>query len=376
MTDDLCEQMAFSFFKEIEADKKTPAAERDFDTEDDALFALLESREDEQQLPPGETPSGEQFFSAPEPGTAEETDAEIDAAVDQFIANLDAEFAINTATDDLVKEIADTVAEVEAEEDEAVEETVVTVRKKNAFPELTEQHLRRAALGFLATMNPESLGMNFPSGIARIKVDAGAFFFGPGRTPVVDRTIAVVTCIDRNKCWIDASLKADLLAMLTQAQAEKMALEEELKVREPDLKDDSLFPESQIWDFSRARSRKYKSCLKKIERLEYSIYHGSKFERMMFEQLADEFYLIVPTGLITAAELPEEWGLVYVAEDFSATVIREAKRCDCPPEKRTAFALRAAATGCGDLLFANGISITKDGTARFHLPPKRRKAYC
>ena len=144
MTDDLCEQMAFSFFKEIEADKKTPAAERDFDTEDDALFALLESREDEQQLPPEEAPSGEQFFSAPEQG---ETEAEIDAAADQFIANLDAEFAINTATDDLVKEITDTVAEVEAEEEETVEETVVTIRKKNAFPELTEQHLRRAALG-------------------------------------------------------------------------------------------------------------------------------------------------------------------------------------------------------------------------------------
>lgn len=376
MTDDLCEQMAFSFLREIEADKKTPAAERDFDTEEDALFALLESRED-TQLPPEDAPSGEQFFSAPEPERdAEETDAEIDAAADQFIANLNAEFAINTATDDLAREIAATVAEVEAEEEETVEETVVTIRKKNAFPELTEQHLRRAALGFLATMNPESLGMNFSSGIARIKVDAGAYFFGTGRTPVVDRTIAVVTCIDRNKCWIDASLKADLLAMLTQAQAEKVALEEELKVREPDLKDDSLFPEAQIWDFSRARSRKYKSCLKKIERLEYSIYHGSKFERMMFEQLADEFYLVVPSGLITAAELPEEWGLVYVAEDFSATVIRQAKKCECPQEKRTSFALRAAAAGCGDLLFANGISITKEGTPRFHLPPKRRKAYC
>lgn len=373
MTDDLCEQMAFSFLREVEADKKTPAIERDFDTEEDALFALLESKNDEQQLPPEETPSGEQFFSASE---EEETETEIDAAADQIIANLDAEFAINTATGDFTQEIADTVAEVEAEEEEAIEETVVTIRRKNAFPELTEQHLRRAALGFLATLKPESMGMNFPSGIARIKVDAGAYFFGSGRTPVVDRTIAVVTCIDRNKCWIDASLKADLLEMLTKAQEEKAALEEELKVREPDLKDDSLFPEAQIWDFSRARSRKYKSCLKKIEKLEYSIYHGSKFERMMFEQLADEFYLVVPAGLITAAELPEEWGLVYVAEDFSTTVIREAKKCECPQEKRTIFALRAAASGYSDLLFANGISMTKDGTSRFHLPPKRRKAYC
>lgn len=196
MTDDLCEQMAFSFLREVETDKKTPAIERDFDTEEDALFALLESKNDEQQLPPEETPSGEQFFSASE---EEETETEIDAAADQIIANLDAEFAINTATGDFTQEIADTVAEVEAEEEEAIEETVVTIRRKNAFPELTEQHLRRAALGFLATLKPESMGMNFPSGIARIKVDAGAYFFGLGRTPVVNRTIAVVTCIDRNK---------------------------------------------------------------------------------------------------------------------------------------------------------------------------------
>lgn len=376
MTDDSCEQMAFSFLQEVKVDKVQPAADRDFDTEDDALLALLESKKD-TQLPPEDQPSGEQFFSAPETAPVqEETEEEIDAAADQIIAALDTEFDINNDVADCTDAITDIVAEVEAEEDAAEESVVVPVKPKNAFPELTEQTIRRAAMGFLASLEPESLGMNFPSGIARIKVDAGAYFFASGRTPVVDRTIAVVTCIDRNKCWIDASLKEDLLAMLTAAQQEKAAIEEELKVKEPDLKDDSLFPEAQIWDFSRARSRKYRSCLKKIEKLEYSIYHGSKFERMMFEQLADEFYLVVPTGLITAAELPEEWGLVYVAEDFSTTVIRNAKKCVCPQEKRTTFALRAAAAGCCDVLFANGISTAKNGAIRFHLPPKRRKAYC
>lgn len=371
MTDDNCEQMAFSFLQDVKADKVQPAAERDYETEDDALFALLESKDDDTQLPPEDQTSGEQFFSAPE----QETDEEIDAAADQIIAALDTEFDINNDTADQTKAIADIVAEVEAEEEAAEDPVVVPVKQKNAFPERNEQTMRRAALGFLATLEPESLGANFPSGIARIKVDAGAYFFASGRTPVVERTIAAVTCIDRNKCWIDASLKEDLLKMLSAAQAEKAALEEELKVKEPDLKDDSLFPEAQIWDFSRARSRKYRSCLKKIEKLEYSIYHGSKFERMMFEQLADEFYLVVPTDLIAVTELPEEWGLVYVAEDFSATVIRQAKKCVCPQEKRTAFALRAAAAGCNDVLFANGISTTK-GSIRFHLPPKRRKAYC
>lgn len=370
MKDDLCEQMAFSFFEGMKADKVQPAAERDFDTEDDALLALLESDED-KQLPPEVEPSGEQFFSAPE----KETEEEIDAAADQIIAALNTEFSINNDTADQLREIADIVAEVEAENEDPLE-TVVECKKKNAFPELTEQTIRRAALGFLATQDPAGLGMNFPSGIARIKVDAGAYFFGPGRTPAVDRTIAAVTCIDRNKCWIDASLKANLLKMLTAAQAEKAALEEMLKEKEPDLKDDSLFPEEQIWDFSRAKSRKYRSCLKKIEKLEYSIYHGSKFERMMFEQTADEFYLIVPAGLITAEELPVEWGLVYIAEDFSATVIRKAVKCPCTQEKRTAFALRAAVAGCGDVLFANGVAVTNKGDVRFHLPPKRRKAYC
>ncbi len=383
--DQNCEQMAFSFFQDMKEEKKQSFEDRDFETEDEALDALLASGTTEDDEPPFDIPAeselthtgncaGVRFISSEPEQSAE--DREIDEAVERIFGIIDeAEAATKNSseamTSELELEIADAAAEIDREN------TVIALpEKRTSFPPLTEQTIRRAALGFLAEMNPDGAGIRFPSGVPRIKIDAGAFFLNTGRKNTeIAKTVLVVTCLDRDKCWIDASYKTDLLKLLAEAKAEKNALEEILKVKEPELKDDSLFPESQNWDFSRSKSRKYHACLRKIEKIEYSIYHGSKFERLMFEQCADEYYLAVPAGLIAMHELPEEWGLVYVAENYSTTVIRPAKKCITTPENRTAFALRASAACTDEVLFANGISLSGSGTAQFHLLPKRRKKY-
>jgi len=405
------EQMAFSFYEEL-APKKS-VAEREFDTEDDALDALLSTNEPEEEtepphplsvdcccavnlpanqpdtLPPPESTSGERDLSSPavtDLETAEDADNVFDTADDSSAAAADAadadeaidaiETAMNEA--ETVTETAQSFEqEIRAivEEETEAEPEEKTAKKQNTFPPLTEQTIRRAAAGFLASLKPSAIGLKFASGIPRIKVDAGAFFLSSSiKEPAVGRTVLVMTCVDREKCRYDAAKKEALLKELSDEKTLKAELEEKLKVSEPDLKDDSLFPESQTWDFARTKNRKYHACLHKIEKLEYAICHGSKFERMMFEQTATEYYLAVPEGLITADELPAEWGLVHIASDFTATVVREAKKCDCPQEKRMAFALHAAAAGADDFLFANGITLA-DGSAKFHQLPKRRKAY-
>ncbi len=390
------EQMAFSFFQEVEEVKKDqPVADRDFETEDEALDALLAARTPEGDEPPFDvmeccesniTPSGipGERFSVSEPEantlTDEDEEREIDAALERIFGGTESFPPANIESEmqeAITQVIAETAAEEKKEAENETEKVILLPEKRNPFPPLTEQTIRRAALGFLAEMKPDGAGMKFPSGVPRIRIDAGAFFLNAGKRNVeVAKTVLVMTCMDRDKCWIDASYKADLLKLLGEAKAEKAELEEMLKIKEPDLKDDSLFPESQNWDFSKAKSRKYHACLRKIEKIEYSIYHGSKFERLMFEQCADEYYLAVPAGLIAAEELPEEWGLVYIAENYEAAVIRPATPCRTTPEKRAAFALRAAAAGAEDLLFANGISLAKNsGKANYHLLPKRRKIY-
>ena len=393
------EQMAFPFYEEM-APKKS-IAEREFDTEDDALDALLgnagqEDAEPEQPLPADscctvnlpadrtvhrspETSSGERDFSSGETADPGETPAVTDLTTAE-----DAD-AVLDALDEAMRELAGISAEAEnfqeeirtviEEEEQTSGEDEPAKKSANPFPPLAEQTIRRAAAGFLAAMEPSGIGLRFPSGIPRIRIDAGAFFLSAAKkNPEIVRTVLVMTCVDRDKCWFDAAEKATLLKALAEQKALKLELEEKLKVSEPDLKDDSLFPESQTWDFSRSKSRKYHACLHRIEKLEYSIYHGSKFERLMFEQAATEYYLAVPEGLLSADELPDEWGLVFIRPDFSAVLVREAKKCDSPQANRTAFALRAAASGTPDFLFANGISLA-GGTAKFHLPPKRRKAY-
>lgn len=360
MSDDR-EQMLFTF---------------EYDTEDDALEALLNPQDELPDLPPPH-PLECDCCNAVNPAISvseEKTDDEVVSAVDDAIdmATMEQEIAQVIAETDA--ELAAEAAEVDRElEDEAVIE--ITEKKRNTLPPMNQKFIRIAAAGFLAQLKPDGLGIDIRTRISRLKADAGAFFLSAGRKTVdVARTILVVTSLDRDDCWIDASRKADLLAALTAAKEEKTAIEEELKTKEPDLKDDSLFPESQIWDFSRAKSRKYHSCLRKIERLEHAIYHGSKFERLMYEKTADEFYLVVPKGLITACELPEQWGLVYVNDDASIEVVREAEKCECFPAARTDFALRVTAGSAADFMLANGISL-KDGAVRFHPRPKHRKPY-
>lgn len=394
------EQMAFSFYEEM-APKKS-IAEREFDTEDDALDALLgnagqDDAEPEQPLPADccgivnrpanqtEPPSPEQSSGERDLPSSGDTGPGSDApAVTDLETAEDADAAID-AIDEAMRKLAGVSAEAENFQEEiraVIEEEKQqsggeepAEKSANPFPPLTEQTMRRAAAGFLAVMAPSGIGLRFPSGIPRIRIDAGAFFLSPAKkNPEITRTVLVMTCVNRDKCWFDAAEKETLLKALAEQKALKLELEEKLKISEPDLKDDSLFPESQTWDFSRSKSRKYHACLHRIEKLEYSIYHGSKFERLMFEQAATEYYLAVPEGLLSADELPDEWGLVFIRPDFTAAIVREAKKCDSPQANRTAFALRAAASGAPEFLFANGISLA-DGAAKFHLPPKRRKAY-
>ncbi|MBO5959109.1 MAG: hypothetical protein J6Q65_03205, partial [Lentisphaeria bacterium] len=178
MTDDRCEQMAFSFFQDdvVKTVKKTSIADQEFDTEEDALFALLGSHTDDTQLPPEDSASGEQFFSAPEEAvetvaetetvaeaeTVAETEAvavgiaeeeKDEAEIERAVAALEQEFGLNNDIADLTKEIVDTVVDIEQEieaEEEEEAPVIIPVKKKNIFPPLTEQPLRRAALGFLA----------------------------------------------------------------------------------------------------------------------------------------------------------------------------------------------------------------------------------
>lgn len=359
------EQMAFSFFGEEKKADDLPAAKRDFDTEDDALDALISATEEtDDDLPPWDL----------EP-TDDETVKKVYDAVE--------EASSEAVAGSMAMDIIATIREVEQEEneektaEEPITETVIeTGKRRNCFPPMSDQNIRRAAAAFLAAMNPDGIGFQFQSGIPRIKIDTGAFFLAPGHKNVaVDRTILAVTCLDRDKCWTDAARKEKLLQMLAEEKQKKADLEEILKQKEPDLKDDSLFPESQIWDFSRTKNRKYHACLRNIGKLEHDIYHGSKFERLVFEQTADEYYLVVPENLITADELPAEWGLVYADEQFRAKVIRHAEKCSSTPEKRIAFAIRCAASTLNETMIANGISISQDGTTRFHPLPKRRKPY-
>lgn len=324
------EQLSFGFYEAMQPGDIR--GNRVFDSEDDALNAMLDRQPD---APPETTPedAGEAFPGGN--GTAEE----------------------------------DLSANGEGIESAGLEKT-------NSFPSLTETGLRRAVLGFLAAMKPDGLGIRFLSPVPRLRADAGAFFLAPGcRTPAVVRSVLVMFCLHREDYCLDKAEKTALKASLDAEREKKSALEEMLKEREPGLKDDSLFDETRTWDFSKTKNRRYHACLHRIEKLEYSISRGSKFDHLLCEQAANEFYLAVPSGLISLSEAPAGWGLLAVGDDFSVQTLLEAPRHECPPENQSAFALRTVSTNVKAFLFAHGIALAEDGAARFYPLPRRRRSY-
>lgn len=343
------EQLSFDFYEAmLPGDVKR---NRVFDSEDDALNAMLDrDAQSQTENVPGDTLEDFPRDTAPRgevrPATA--------------------------VTENPVLVTAETEKDVSGGNDIKI----VNIGHTNPFPPLTEQNLRRAALGFLAALKPDGFGMRFPSPVPRIRIDAGAFFLAPGfRMPQVVRSVLVLVCMNREGYHLDKAEKAALLATLNVEKAKKASLEEMLKHQDPSVKDDSLFDETRTWDFSRTKNRRYHTCLRRIEKLNQAICRGSKFERLRCEQAANEFYLAVPAGLIAPSEAPSGWGLLTIQDDFSVRTLLDAPVHECPPENQAAFAIRVAASDAKSFLFANGVALAEDGAAHFYPVPRRRRSY-
>lgn len=73
---------------------------------------------------------------------------------------------------------------------------------------------------------------------------------------------------------MDCSNRRELTALLSAAKLERCNLEAEIRRTEPHLKEmDTLFVDFDSWDYKRSSNKAYKQCLKRIDELEYALYH-------------------------------------------------------------------------------------------------------
>ena len=240
---------------------------------------------------------------------------------------------------------------------------------------LTNHDLQRAALAWLASLNPTAAAMRVPTRLAKFRAGAAAFWSSPGKHRLLqpDKTVVVEGRLTRQSCWPECSDTETILPSYRDCQAVRRSLEESIREKEPYLLDsDVLFPEIEYWNYEGTDNPEYKPCLEKLAEFESALYRGSRFERIREGAVANELYLAVPEGLIEPDELAEGWGLLYVAADLSVRLIRKAEYFDCPQEHMLHLSQNIAASSLRDVLFAHGIYQEADGRISYRRPPKMR----
>jgi len=236
-------------------------------------------------------------------------------------------------------------------------------------------YLRQAVLVWLVKQNPTGIGINVPTRFIKFQADIAAFWSYPLKRRIYApyKVALIEICQKRENCWPDFSKQEALLKELVKLKEEKRKLEEKIKKEEPYLKDtETLFHEYRLWHFQDSKNKDYHKCIKEIEKIEHSIYKGSKFERIRQANVADNLYIAVPRGLIHPDELVDGWGLLYINDNFSVEVVKKPDDKECEDEKRMHIAQTISASAARVVLFSQGINISHDGKIFISRPPHRR----
>jgi len=235
---------------------------------------------------------------------------------------------------------------------------------------LTKKHLQRAALAFLASLDPAGLALDVPARGERCKAGAAAFWQEAGK---VVRT-ALVEIRTSSDALLQTAGHEEQFQQLKLARMEREVLEQEIRRTEPGLRDSSmLFSEFEHWNYEETENPAYRECLKRIRQLEHSIFHGSRLERFQTARAASELYLAVPENAVSPDALADGWGLIYVRNDLSCELVKAPEVTGNIPEANLIrLALKIAAANVSNTLFANGIRPAADGTFKCGRLPRQR----
>jgi len=258
----------------------------------------------------------------------------------------------------------------------APEPEPVPVAPRESTPIFTLPKMRQTLLSWLYERQPAGIGLAVPTRFQKFQADLAAFWSMPGvRHPQPGKTLIIEIRLDRDQCWPDCSGKEELLASLRELKSRKEELESRIREREPGLRDgDTLFEEFQSWNYLGTTDPEYHKCLRAIEKNEYALYRGSRFEQIRRALLAEYTYLAVPEHTVSPEEIAHGWGLLYISRQMEVFTVKEAIRWECPLENKLHLIHNIAAANLKDVLFAHGVTPQRDGRTVIAAPPRRRRA--
>jgi hypothetical protein len=237
-------------------------------------------------------------------------------------------------------------------------------------------NLRQAVLVWLAKQNPTGIGINVPTRFSKFQADVAAFWSYPLKKKIYSpyKTVTVEIRPGREECWPDFSKQQELLKDLVGLKERKREMEEKIKKDEPEIKDnDVLFNEFDSWRFKDSKNKNYQKCLRDIEKIEHSIYKGSRFEQIRRSHVADNLYIAVPGDVIHPDELADGWGLIFIDENLSVKVVKNPDDKDCTDESRMHLAQTISASASRFVLHSQGVNVSQDGKFFITAPPHRRR---
>ncbi|MFT5128917.1 MAG: hypothetical protein ACI8W8_002536 [Rhodothermales bacterium] len=232
--------------------------------------------------------------------------------------------------------------------------------------------LRRAALAWLLEQDPVALALRVPTSYRRYLADAAAFW--DLDADGTQRTVVIETRRSREACWPDHVRSEAILPELRRHKRERGVREQSIREDESHLRESAtLFEEYADWNYAGSSDAEYHSILADIAKAEKAIYRGTRFELLCRAEMASELYLAVPERTVHPHELAADWGLIWVAEDLSTTLISKAQPKVCPIANSGQLIRGIATAASAAVCFAAGVE-KNGGGVRFLRPPKRRRS--
>lgn len=238
--------------------------------------------------------------------------------------------------------------------------------KKKTASSLSLRVLRRAALAFLASKQPDGLAAGVYVSALHAPVDAVSFSLSGASLAETRLALASLTPA---RLAMSPEKRERLTRLIGEQESLKTSLEETIRQTEPHL-NASLFPETGEWDYEKSANARYHRCLRKLEKLRYEQQYSGKLERLLADKTADELFLILPEGT-DYSSVPQEWGIVLLTPALTLNEVRPASKTGSEEEKRAVLATAAAVAARENVLFANGIRL-QSGTPVLTRVPRRR----
>ncbi len=188
----------------------------------------------------------------------------------------------------------------------------------------TREHagLKEIAAAWLVARGCRAVGTEVPCPVARFRVDAAGYAEpAPGRA----RTV-IVECKASRSDFLRDDIQVEALVLERERLLQrKREIETDLiPLHEPELRRDgeALFSEAAEWSYERSRLLPYRRVLRDLARLEQRLHGQTKFSLVARWRLADELWILAPSGVVGRREIPPGWGLA----ECHAAVLRRGAR--------------------------------------------------